>query len=527
MKLFLYVESYSWLHRSDPRTKILAMLCIFFLALGLNGALPLIALGCAVMAAGLSAGFVSSLKRIGGLLFMIMAATTVLWGLTAGVLPLWGPFTVDGLLQGLAMGFKMAIMVTTGLIWLSTTKIEEMTAGMEMLGFPYPVAFAFSTAIRLVPWIVSSCFTVSEAQQSRGLDLHHGSFLKRMRNYVPLLIPALVAVIRNANYFSMALESRGFGSRSKRVSYLKLGFGPSDVALVSALSTVSAVCLWLTPETLSGLYWNGFMILAFFFLFILILRAVVDSKSGRILWLNTRMVVLTALSAAIYAAVVIPFKGIVFVPGVSDFRPGMALPPVLGVLFGPAAAWGSGFGCVISDFFGSLGPGSVFGFAGNYVMAWIPYRLWWKTGLVRPDDPEPMRLHSTAKLVNFFVLAVAGALACAFIIGWGLELLGLVPFKILTVLIAVNNSAPILLLSLPVMLVLYPRIKRWGLLWTDVLGPEGVAASVQKSWYGALISMLGIAVGFGGGLYVSVVSGGDPLPVAGMGIGLLILGAYL
>jgi len=458
---------------------------------------------------------------------MILAATTLLWGLTTGTEHLWGPFSLDGLQQGLAMGIKMTVMITTGLIWLSTTKIEEMTAGMEKLGIPYPVAFAFSTAIRLVPWIVASCLTVGEAQQSRGMDLHQGTFLQRIRRYVPLLIPALVAVVRNANYFAMALESRGFGSRTERISFLQIGFGRNDAVLIAATALASAVCLRFNEGTMQKLLWNGFYLLAFFFGFILVLRILVNRENGKILWLNTRMVVLTALSAAIYAAVVIPFKGIVFVPGVTEFRPGMALPPVLGVLFGPAAAWGSGFGCVISDFFGSLGPGSFFGFAGNFTMAWIPYHLWWKTGLVRIDDPEPLRLNSTAKVANFFFLALAGAIGCALIIGWGLELLGLVPFKVLTVLIAINNSAPIVLLSLPVMLVLYPRIKRWGLLWTEILGAEGVAASTQKSRLGAVITLMGIGAGFGYGLYVAIGLGGNPLPAAGAGILLIIIGAFL
>ena len=527
MNLFLYVEATSWLHRTDPRTKIFAMLCVFFLALGLKGAMAVFVLGCVVMAAGLSAGFVSSLRRIGGLLLMILVATTFLWGLTTGSTYLWGPFTLDGLQQGMTMGIKMTIMITTGLIWLSTTKIEEMTAGMEKLGIPYPVAFAFSTAIRLVPWIVTSCLMVGEAQQSRGLDLHKGNFIQRIRHYVPLLIPALVAVVRNANFFAMALESRGFGSRNERVSYLQIRFGRNDVALIGALILSAAVCLHFNEGAAQGLLWNGFYLLTFFFGFILVLRVVVNLESGRILWLNTRMVVLTALSAAIYAAVVIPFKGIVFVPGVTEFRPGMALPPVLGVLFGPAAAWGSGFGCVISDFFGSLGPGSFFGFAGNFVMAWIPYRLWWKTGLVRADDPEPLRMNSTTKVVNFFVVSLAGAIACALIIGWGLELLGLVPFKVLAILIAINNSAPIVLLSLPVMLVLYPRIMRWGLLWTEIIGPEGVRVSTQKSRVGSVITLLGIVGGFVGGLYVAIGLGGNPLIAAGAGILLIVFGGFL
>ena len=525
MNLFLYVEESSWLHCADPRSKIFALVVVFFLALGLQGIQPLLLLAGLVLAAGFSAGFGAGLRRIARLLGMILLMTTLLWGVSVGEIRAWGPFTLDGLALGLTMGCKMVIMVMAGLIWLTTTRIEEMCIGMEKLGVPYPEAFAFSTAIRLVPWMVGSCLTVAEAQQSRGLDLTSGGFLTRTRKYIPLLIPALISVIRNANYFSMALESRGFGSRLRRVPYLRVGFGRHDAALGLGLLMMLLGCLTLHAGDFSGLLRNGLIFLFLFVVFIVVLRVAVTRNSGRILWLNTRMVVLTAVSAALYAAVVIPFKGFVLVPGVSDFRPGMALPPVLGILFGPAAAWGSGFGCVISDFFGSLSPGSFFGFIGNFAMAWLPYRLWWKTGLVRRSDPEPLRVNSPGKVANFLLLSVGGAGLCALTIGWGLELLGLVPFKVLALLIFVNNSAPVLLLSLPVLLVLYPRIQRWGLLWTDIVGEAGVKESVQKTWPGAMLIGAGLVLGLGGGLYMALASGMNPLAIAGAGLALILVGA--
>ncbi len=56
------------------------------------------------------------------------------------------------------------------------------------------------------------------------------------------------------------------------------------------------------------------------------------------MWRHTQMVVLVALSAAIYAAVLIPFKGFTIVPGYIEIRPANAFPVVFGLLFGPASA---------------------------------------------------------------------------------------------------------------------------------------------------------------------------------------------
>src|SRR5256712_10458881 len=79
------------------------------------------------------------------------------------------------------------------------------------------------------------------------------------------------------------------------------------------------------------------------------------------MWGNTRMVVLTAICAALYAAILIPFKVVPLIPGITEFRPANAVPVVCSFLFGPAAAWGSAFGNLIGDFFGGPGPGGFFG----------------------------------------------------------------------------------------------------------------------------------------------------------------------
>ena len=96
----------------------------------------------------------------------------------------------------------------------------------------------------------------------------------------------------------------------------------------------------------------------------------------RLMWRNTRMVVLCAISAALYAAVLVPFKVVPLIPGVTELRPANAIPVVCSFLFGPAAAWGSAIGNMIGDFFGGVGPGDIFGFFANLFYGYIPYKAW-------------------------------------------------------------------------------------------------------------------------------------------------------
>ena len=59
-------------------------------------------------------------------------------------------------------------------------------------------------------------------------------------------------------------------------------------------------------------------------------------------WRDTRLVVMIAVTAALYAAILIPMKIIMpLVPGFTEVRPANVLPILFSFLFGPVAAWGA------------------------------------------------------------------------------------------------------------------------------------------------------------------------------------------
>jgi len=116
----------------------------------------------------------------------------------------------------------------SGLVFLSTTKTEEIVLGLIRLRVPFQAAFAFSLAIRMVPTIIGTALTVTEAQRSRGLDTESGGPLARVRTYTPLLVPIFLHTLRNTDQLAKALESRGFGARRERTSLLTIGFHVRD-----------------------------------------------------------------------------------------------------------------------------------------------------------------------------------------------------------------------------------------------------------------------------------------------------------
>jgi energy-coupling factor transport system substrate-specific component len=181
------------------------------------------------------------------------------------------------------------------------------------------------------------------------------------------------------------------------------------------------------------------------------------------MWGNTRMVVLTAMSASLYAAILIPFKVLPIIPGVTEFRPANAVPVVCSFLFGPAGAWGAAIGNVIGDFFGGIGPGDLFGFAGNFLYGLIPYKAW---EALTDRDPVP---HSVSTWVAFAAVVLLASAVCALTVGWGINMLGFVPFSVLGNIILFNNFLVAVVLTPFLLAVIYPRVKRGQLLYRDIM----------------------------------------------------------
>ena len=246
------------------------------------------------------------------------------------------------------------------------------------------------------------------------------------------------------------------------------------------------------------------------------------------MWGDTRMVVLTAVTAAMYAAVLIPFKMIPLIPGTTELRPANALPVVFSILFGPAGAWGCAMGNLIGDTFGTLGPGTLFGFLGNLLAGYLPYRIWnaW------PGIP-PVPQRNIGWWARFTGMVILSSGSCALVIAWGLHVLGFVPFPALSTVIFMNNALFSLGLSPLLLTALYSRVRRRGMLHADLLLPEEPA---RRSFPRTGIALL--SIGTVGGIllgdYLSwsgiglALPGGDPVGWALLpALGLVALGAYL
>lgn len=225
----IYIDNNSFIHRLDPRTKITTFLLTFVAILLFEDPMWMLPVAFLIILQLVVAGALANIRRIRYLFFVLTISSMVLWNFFSnGVTPLFWVFEVESFAFAVARTMLMLLMISAGVILISTTRNEELVLGMIRMGMPYRVGFAISTALRLVPTITSSAVTISQAQRSRGLDLDSGGIVERLRKFLPLLVPVFISSIRNTNIFGMALESKGFGAREVRTFYLNLQMRTAD-----------------------------------------------------------------------------------------------------------------------------------------------------------------------------------------------------------------------------------------------------------------------------------------------------------
>jgi energy-coupling factor transport system permease protein len=229
----IYLDRNTPVHRLDPRTKIALMVLCFVAPAYYQNPLWVAPVAVLVLLHGLLSRSLGNLRRMRHLMIILGVSSFVLWNLfTKGETRLFGFVYQESLAFSVGRTIMMLTVIAAGMIFLSTTRNEEFVTGLIRLGLPYRVGFAISTALRMVPTIIGSVWTVVEAQKSRGHDLDAGGLVQRIRNHIPLLIPVFVSSIRNTHTFSMALESKAFGARRTRTYWLDPRFKPVDYVVL-------------------------------------------------------------------------------------------------------------------------------------------------------------------------------------------------------------------------------------------------------------------------------------------------------
>lgn len=124
-------------------------------------------------------------------------------------------FYLEGLLRARNISLNVINIVLSFTFFVLTTKPSEMTDALIQLKFPPSVAYVFSSVFQIVPQMIGTVDTITDAQKSRGMDTD-GNLLQRMKAFFPLISPVILNSLVVTKERAIALEVRGFESTKKK-----------------------------------------------------------------------------------------------------------------------------------------------------------------------------------------------------------------------------------------------------------------------------------------------------------------------
>jgi energy-coupling factor transport system permease protein len=156
-----------------------------------------------------------------------------------------------GVRQAVFVSLRLFLLVAIASLLTFTTSPLDLTDGLERLfkplqhvGVPtHEIALMMSIALRFIPTLWEETDKIRKAQMARGVDFDSGSFFKRMRNYIPILIPLFLSSFRRAEELAMAMEARCYRGGKGRTKWRELHFSRLDGCLV-LLAVFLFAALW-------------------------------------------------------------------------------------------------------------------------------------------------------------------------------------------------------------------------------------------------------------------------------------------
>jgi len=231
------------IHDLDPRVKFVFVVAIFVLAIIFWELFPLIVLFVLqipfIFMARVSRQWLRSMRGAAFLAAFIFI-TNFIFRFFYGSEPL-----ASLIEQATAMTFRFIVLVSSFSLFFLTTSPDMLGLALEQSHVPYEFCFAFTTAVRFVPVMADEAQTIMDAQKARGLELEKGNFLKRIRNYIPILVPLIVNAIRRSIELAEAMESRAWGATKNRTNLYVLKLRRNDYLLILLTATIFAAAIYV------------------------------------------------------------------------------------------------------------------------------------------------------------------------------------------------------------------------------------------------------------------------------------------
>lgn len=254
-----YLQGDSWIHRLDPRTKLLGTFAFIFIIFLADNWMTYGILVAFTFAALLASTIPMKFfwNGVKPLLWVILFTVALQMLFTSGgdVYFQWGfvQITSFGVINSIYIFLRFVLIIFISTLMTLTTPplqiadaIEAVMKPLEYLKVPvHEIALMLSIALRFVPTLMDEAQKIMNAQRARGVDFGEGNLFEQMKAIIPILIPLFVSSLNRAEELATAMEARGYQGSVGRSKYRVLHYQLQDgvAALLFVLLTVALVFL--------------------------------------------------------------------------------------------------------------------------------------------------------------------------------------------------------------------------------------------------------------------------------------------
>ena len=245
-----YFPGNSYIHRLDPRTKLLGLIVyIVALFVAVNWvSYGIVFLFLAVIIAISTIPLKSIFRGMKPLIFILIFTGILNLFFTGGeteLVSFWGVvITAEGVVRAIFMVLRILMLITGTFLLTYTTSPIALTDGLESLLSPLKVirvpvhelAMMMCIALRFIPTLIEETDKIMSAQKARGADFESGSLISRVKALVPILVPLFISAFRRADELATAMECRCYQGGTGRTKMKILRFHRGDVMAFLALA---------------------------------------------------------------------------------------------------------------------------------------------------------------------------------------------------------------------------------------------------------------------------------------------------
>ncbi|MBE6543269.1 MAG: energy-coupling factor transporter transmembrane protein EcfT [Ruminococcaceae bacterium] len=274
-----YFAGESFLHKLDPRVKIISavvLLVFIFLASNAFSVLFLICITGALIAFSRIpfSTFLQSIKMLSFIL--IISFLFIAFGYSEEYthklfeVNVFDLFTLrvfaESIEKAVVMNIRIiSLILITSLVLTYTTSPIELTDGIErvltplnkLFGLPvHDFAMIMSIALRFIPTLLEETDKIMSAQSARGADFKNGSIMQRVKALLPVFIPLLISSFRRAIELATAMECRCYhgGDGRTKMKRLKLVKRDYCFCVFVGVVAVAIVALNMLPDLTQLIY---------------------------------------------------------------------------------------------------------------------------------------------------------------------------------------------------------------------------------------------------------------------------------